>query len=213
MNRDSITLWIGAAGALILYLQNAGGSPSTWSYNDWLAFAAFVLAFVSGKLGTSPLPGKNDYRRVSGLRSWFVGFVLLSALSASACGTKALITPTPTAVEVQAVRRQAEVLATATKEASALALSAWRTADALYMEGRLSVDQMRIIDIAALQVSRVGLAFIETAQTATTHPQLQATARALLSAFDSFLQSLDSTESARIRAVLSVFRLYLEVVR
>lgn len=57
--RDSKVFWLGLAIALIGYLSMSD-PPTMWSYADWLKFAAFVLAWGSGKLATSPLPGEWD---------------------------------------------------------------------------------------------------------------------------------------------------------
>ncbi len=56
-NRDSKVFWLGAAVALIGYLS-VSAPPTSWSYADWLRFASVLVAWVSGKLATSPLPGE-----------------------------------------------------------------------------------------------------------------------------------------------------------
>lgn len=57
ITRDS-WLWIVAAlGALVTYLVTAEKPPTEWDYMGWLQFAAFALAWVSGKLMGSPLAG------------------------------------------------------------------------------------------------------------------------------------------------------------
>lgn len=57
--RDSFGLWIAFAFAVVTYLSTAG-NPADWQYSDWINAASFVLAYLSGKLATSPLPGKSD---------------------------------------------------------------------------------------------------------------------------------------------------------
>ncbi len=56
-NRDSSMLWIGLALAVVGFLSTADGPPTDWSYLEWLQAASFVLAWISGKLATSPWPG------------------------------------------------------------------------------------------------------------------------------------------------------------
>ena len=60
MTRDSAIWWIGILGALVAYLLSAGAPPTAWTYLQWLQFAAAILGTVSGKLATSPLPGKGE---------------------------------------------------------------------------------------------------------------------------------------------------------
>ncbi len=58
-NRDSLALWVALAVAIVTYLASAGKPPQEWSYAEWIQAASFILAYLSGKLATSPLPGKN----------------------------------------------------------------------------------------------------------------------------------------------------------
>lgn len=58
-SRDSFLLWIGLAIAIVAYLSTAAKPPTEWGYLEWLQSASFVLAWVSGKLATSPLPGEK----------------------------------------------------------------------------------------------------------------------------------------------------------
>lgn len=56
MTRDSIVLWIGIVGGLVIYL--AGNKPIwEWGYYEWLAFAGYALSVASAKLGGSILAG------------------------------------------------------------------------------------------------------------------------------------------------------------
>lgn len=66
VNRDSFLLFLGFCVALVGYLTADAKTPLEWSYMDWLQFASFVLAWLMGKLATSPLPGKDDDKRVGG---------------------------------------------------------------------------------------------------------------------------------------------------
>lgn len=56
ITRDSTVLWLGIAGAVVIYL-GASPSPMTWVWADWMRFTAFAIGIVSAKLATSPLPG------------------------------------------------------------------------------------------------------------------------------------------------------------
>lgn len=59
LTRDSLVLWAGILGGLVIYLQ--GSKPvGEWDYYAWLAFAGYVISVISAKLGTSPLPGKSS---------------------------------------------------------------------------------------------------------------------------------------------------------
>lgn len=56
MTRDSIVLWLGILGGLVIYL--AGTKPVTeWGYYEWLAFAGYAISVISAKLGGSILAG------------------------------------------------------------------------------------------------------------------------------------------------------------
>jgi len=61
MTRDSILWWFGIVGAVILGLATLGnladyGIPD--SFLPYIRLAALIIGIVSGKLATSPLPGK-----------------------------------------------------------------------------------------------------------------------------------------------------------
>lgn len=58
ITRDSYLLWLGLAIAIVGYLS-ASKSPLEWGYTEWLQAASFLLAWVSGKLATSPLKGNG----------------------------------------------------------------------------------------------------------------------------------------------------------
>lgn len=56
LTRDSILLWVGILGGLVVYL--AGNKPPLdWGYYEWLAALGYLISVVSAKLATSPLPG------------------------------------------------------------------------------------------------------------------------------------------------------------
>jgi hypothetical protein len=216
VNRDSLVLWVGAIGALVLYLQNASGPPTVWDYNQWLQFLAFVVAFVSGKLGTSPLKGENDDKRIgSGPRMWFLPLILVASIGVIGCLPKApaVVDPTPTAEQIQVVREQAEVLAKATVEASALAVESRRLAQRAYEAGVIPAATMQQINAAAIVASDKGLAFVSFAKTVTTDPSLKVTARELMRVFDGLIDALIEGKQGgeAIRVALAAFRAYLGV--
>lgn len=55
MTRDSWTWIVAAAAALVGYLLTTQTPPTQWAYLDWLNFAAFILAWLAGKMAVSPL--------------------------------------------------------------------------------------------------------------------------------------------------------------
>jgi len=57
MTRDSKILWLAFGIAVVGYLLTVGKPPAAWSYTEWLNAAMFVLVWLSGKLGNSPLRG------------------------------------------------------------------------------------------------------------------------------------------------------------
>ena len=57
--RDSIVWGLAIAGAALTYLA-AAPPPTVWTYGEWIQALAFAVATISGKLATSPLPGKDD---------------------------------------------------------------------------------------------------------------------------------------------------------
>ena len=57
LTRDSLSLWVAFGVVLVAYLITNGTPPTQWSYMEWLNAASVVLAWASGKLATSPLPG------------------------------------------------------------------------------------------------------------------------------------------------------------
>lgn len=61
ISRDSTVFWLGLAIAIVGYL-GAAKPPTDWGYSEWIQAAAFVLAWLSGKLHVSPLAGapKDD---------------------------------------------------------------------------------------------------------------------------------------------------------
>ena len=56
-SRDSWLWTLGIVAAVLTYL-GAAPAPFDWGWAEWVQFAAFVVATVSGKLATSPLRGQ-----------------------------------------------------------------------------------------------------------------------------------------------------------
>lgn len=54
LTRDSAVLPVAALTAVIGYLLTKS-PPTHWGYLEWLQASAFLLAWVSGKLASSPL--------------------------------------------------------------------------------------------------------------------------------------------------------------
>lgn len=59
VTRDSAVWWLAIVGAVLTYLA-AAPPPTVWTYGEWVQALAFGVATISGKLATSPLPGKRD---------------------------------------------------------------------------------------------------------------------------------------------------------
>jgi hypothetical protein len=58
--RDSAVWWLAIIGSVITYLASAA-PPSQWNYHQWIQAAALIVATISGKLATSPLPHSADH--------------------------------------------------------------------------------------------------------------------------------------------------------
>ena len=63
LSRDSALLWLAIIGSLAVYL-GASGPPTLWTWAQWMQFVAACVATISGKLGTSPLPGKTEADKI-----------------------------------------------------------------------------------------------------------------------------------------------------
>lgn len=60
INRDSIILWIGMASGIVGVLAaQADLFPPSWK--PYITVLAALLATISGKLATSPLPGERKF--------------------------------------------------------------------------------------------------------------------------------------------------------
>jgi hypothetical protein len=56
LNRDSALLYLGFAATVIGYFAAAEQTPDLWSFKEWMQFGLVVIAWLVGKLQTSPLP-------------------------------------------------------------------------------------------------------------------------------------------------------------
>lgn len=188
------------------------------------AIASGLRAIVQGfrdKLGDSDTAQKKRDDAGAGSVSgkswaWLLPLLLAGTLGLGAIGCASaggLVTPAPTVDQVQAVRNQAGVLATATREAAALAVDARRLSQKAYEANAITAAQMQAINNAAIIASDKGLAFIDFAETVTTDPSLRVTASELLKVFDGYIASLNNAgqSGAAIRKALAAFIAYLGV--
>jgi hypothetical protein len=60
LTRDSLLLSLAAAGTLAGYFAAAEQTPDLWSFKDWMQFAIVIIAWLTGKLQTSPLPHSEE---------------------------------------------------------------------------------------------------------------------------------------------------------
>lgn len=65
-SRDSVVWLIAFMATILGYLSTKETDPRFWSYMDWINFLMFVLAWLSGKMATSPRPGENDPKSLKG---------------------------------------------------------------------------------------------------------------------------------------------------
>lgn len=56
LTRDSLLLYLAFAGTLAGYFAAAEQTPDLWTFKDWMQFAIVIIAWLTGKLQTSPLP-------------------------------------------------------------------------------------------------------------------------------------------------------------
>lgn len=63
LTRDSLVLWLAVAGTIVGYFAAADSPPTVWTWHEWMQFGVMLIAFIAGKLQTSPLPSKRDVAR------------------------------------------------------------------------------------------------------------------------------------------------------
>lgn len=59
LTRDSVLWWLAILGAVATYLASSE-PPTHWTYHQWIQAAMFIVATVSGKLASSPLPHSDE---------------------------------------------------------------------------------------------------------------------------------------------------------
>lgn len=212
LNRDSVMLWVGAVGALVLYLQNADGTPMQWGYNQWLQFVAFVVAFVSGKLATSPLPGENDDQRIGGgPRLWFLPLILAASIGVSGCLWKAPVVVNPPTEDVQQVRATAIQIAKAVESTGNLIVEARRATGAAHDAGLITTAQRNAVYTAIIDLEPKAHALIDIAAKVTTTPELRSTVQAFIGIIDDLLAKLGDGNGA-MSATANAIRSALDFV-
>ena len=60
VTRDAWLLWLAFAGTVLGYVAAAENTPNLWTFKEWVQLALVAVAWLTGKLQTSPLPGEND---------------------------------------------------------------------------------------------------------------------------------------------------------
>jgi hypothetical protein len=60
ITRDAWLFYLAFAGTVLGYFAAAEQTPNLWSFKEWTQFALVVIAWITGKLQTSPLPGEHD---------------------------------------------------------------------------------------------------------------------------------------------------------
>jgi hypothetical protein len=211
VTRDSMVLWLGLAVAVVGYLSSAAKPPMEWSYSEWLQAASFGLAWVMGKLHSSPLPGANDGDRVTPPRVglWFFPLLLVASLGVSACAT---VQRTPDVDRIQQTRARALEMAQAVESAGALVVQVGRAATAAEAAGVITRTDRDAVLTAIIALEPKALAVITTAKTVTSEPALRATLGELMRVFDPFVTSLQRSASAELSKLGEALRLAYRVV-
>ena len=62
ITRDAWLFYLGLAAVIIGYFAAAETSPDLWTFKEWMQFLLVPIAWITGKLQTSPLPGENDQK-------------------------------------------------------------------------------------------------------------------------------------------------------
>ena len=60
ITRDAWLLYLALATVVLGYFLTADTTPNLWTFKQWCQFALVLVAWLTGKLQTSPLPGEND---------------------------------------------------------------------------------------------------------------------------------------------------------
>jgi hypothetical protein len=56
LTRDSVFLWLGIIGGIVLYLGNLP-PPIQWTWAQWMSTLGAAISIIAAKLQTSPLVG------------------------------------------------------------------------------------------------------------------------------------------------------------
>ena len=114
LTRDSVVWWIGLAVAIVGQLIVVGKPPTEWTYLEWLQIISFALAWVVGKLASSPLAGapKDDVVSRPKVPSWLLVLVLVPLVAACGPTTKPTLVKVDTGIYqgVKALHETAVVL-------------------------------------------------------------------------------------------------------
>jgi len=60
LTRDAWLFYLAFAGTILGYIAAAENTPNLWTFKEWVQLGLVAIAWVTGKLQTSPLPGEND---------------------------------------------------------------------------------------------------------------------------------------------------------
>jgi hypothetical protein len=60
ITRDAWLFYLAFAGTVLGYVAAAENTPNLWTFKEWVQLALVAVAWLTGKLQTSPLPGEND---------------------------------------------------------------------------------------------------------------------------------------------------------
>lgn len=212
INRDSAVLWLGLGIALVGYLTTAARPPVEWSYMEWLQFVSFLLAWVAGKLSTSPLKGENDDQRVGpGARMWWLPIILVTGFATAGCLPKTVVTPQPPVEDVQQVRAKAVQIAKAVESTGNLIVEARRATGAAHDAGLITTAQRNAVYQAVIDLEPKAHALIDVAATVTTTPELRSTVQVFIGIVDDLLAKLGQGNSA-MASTANAIRTALDVV-
>lgn len=111
LTRDSVVLSLTAAAAALGFLMTMP-PPTHWSYQQWLQVALGAVLWIAGKLGSSPLTGRDDDQKIkgSGNGPGFVGAILVCILAGATLincsGLKAVTLPASVPLAVDSTDAQ-----------------------------------------------------------------------------------------------------------
>lgn len=110
-NRDSVVWWVGIVGAVIVGLATLA-DPATYGIPAWLMpylrLGALIVGIVSGKMATSPLPGKDKTNLL--LAVVLSGALVAPGMAAGCASAPAARTQTQVAQTSLAIAQQLDAL-------------------------------------------------------------------------------------------------------